>query len=56
MLAWAVVFFIVALVAGIFGFELIETGAENIALILFFVFLALFVISLIAGSRRRPTV
>ena len=56
MLAWAIVFFIIALIAGLFGFEFIETGAANIALILFFVFLVLFLISLIAGYRRRPTV
>ena len=56
MLAWALVFLIIALVAGVFGFEIIETGAANVALILFFVFLVLFVISLIAGYRRRPTV
>ena len=56
MLAWALVFFVIALIAGLFGFEIIETGAANVALILFFVFLVLFVISLIAGYRRRPTV
>lgn len=56
MLAWALVFLVIALIAGVFGFEIIETGAANVALILFFVFLVLFVISLIAGYRRRPTV
>lgn len=56
MLAWALVFFIIALIAGLFGFEIIETGAANVALILFFVFLVLFLISLIVGYRRRPTV
>ena len=53
MLGWALTFLVIALVAGLFGFGLIAGTAIGIAKILFFVFLILFLVSLIAG-RRRP--
>jgi uncharacterized membrane protein YtjA (UPF0391 family) len=49
MLYWALLFFIVALIAAVFGFGGIAAGAAMIAKILFFVFLILFVASLIMG-------
>ncbi len=55
MLYWAVVFFVIALVAALFGFGGIAAGASGIAQILFFVFVVLFVISLLAGLFRRGT-
>jgi len=54
MLWWALVFFIVAMIAAVFGFGGIAAGATTIAQILFVVFLVLFVISLV-GGMRRPT-
>jgi len=51
MIRWAVVFLILALVAGLFGFGLIANLAFDIAKILFYIFIALFVISLIFGRR-----
>jgi uncharacterized membrane protein YtjA (UPF0391 family) len=56
MLYWTLVFFIVALVAGLFGFFPIAAGAMEIAKILFFVFLVLFVVSLITGMWPRGTI
>jgi uncharacterized membrane protein YtjA (UPF0391 family) len=53
MLHYAVVFFIVALVAALFGFGGIAAGAVEIAKILFFIFIVLFAVSLIAGLVRR---
>lgn len=53
MLRYAVVFLVIALVAGLLGFTGIAAGAVEIAKILFFVFLLLFVASLIVGLRRR---
>ncbi|MBY0261845.1 MAG: DUF1328 domain-containing protein [Phycisphaerales bacterium] len=53
MLYWAVVFFVIALVAALFGFGGIAAGASSIAQILFFIFVVLFVISLLAGLFRR---
>ena len=55
MLHYAVVFFIVALIAALFGFGGIAAGAVEIAQVLFFIFLVLFVVSLIAGLLRRRT-
>lgn len=56
MLRWALGFFILALVAALFGFGGIASAAAGIAEILFFVFIVLFLAALIAGmfSRRRP--
>ncbi|MBC8111597.1 MAG: DUF1328 domain-containing protein [Verrucomicrobia bacterium] len=53
MLRWSVTFFIVALIAAIFGFGGIAVGAASIAKVLFFVFLILFIISLISGGFRK---
>ena len=49
MLYWALVFFIISLVAGIFGFGGIASATAGIAQILFYVFLVFFVVTLIAG-------
>jgi len=54
MLGWALTFFIVALIAAVFGFGGIASASAGIAQILFFVFIVLFVISLVAGGMRRP--
>jgi uncharacterized membrane protein YtjA (UPF0391 family) len=53
MLHYAVVFFVIALVAALFGFGGIAAGAAEIAKILFFIFLVLFVVSLIVGLLRK---
>jgi len=53
MLGWAVVFLIIALVAAVFGFGGIAVASAGIAKLLFFIFLVLFVISLIFGWRGR---
>lgn len=51
MLHWALMFLVVALVAALFGFTTVAGTAYSAAKILFFVFLVLFVVSLIAGYR-----
>lgn len=53
MLYWALVFFILALIAAVFGFGGIAVGAAWIAKILFFGFVVVFLISLISGLSRR---
>ncbi len=53
MLRYAVIFFVVAIVAALFGFGGIAAGATEIAKILFFVFLILFIVSLAAGLIKR---
>jgi uncharacterized membrane protein YtjA (UPF0391 family) len=49
MLRWALGFFIVAIIAGIFGFGGIATGAADIARVCFFFFIVIFAVSLIWG-------
>jgi len=49
MLYWAVIFLIVAIVAGVLGFGGIAGASVGIARVLFGIFLVLFLISLIAG-------
>ena len=53
MLHYAVVFFVIALIAAVFGFTGIAVGAAEIAKVLFFIFLVLFVVTLVAGALRR---
>ncbi|HRX78787.1 MAG TPA: DUF1328 domain-containing protein [Pirellulaceae bacterium] len=54
MLGWAITFLLIALLAAALGFGGIAGAATGIAKILFFVFIILFVISLISGGIRRP--
>jgi len=53
MLRWALAFFIIAIVAAIFGFGGIAVAAAGIAKILFFIFLVLFLVALLGGLVRR---
>jgi uncharacterized membrane protein YtjA (UPF0391 family) len=57
MLYWALMFFVVALIAGVLGFTGIAIAAAGAAKLLFVVFLVLFLVSLIAhllrGGGRR---
>ena len=54
MLRWALIFLIVALVAGLLGFWGLEGTAMWMAKVLFIVFLILFVVSLVLGRRGPP--
>ncbi len=49
MLVWAIVFLVIAIVAGLFGFRKVEGVAIKIAKVLFFIFIVLFIVSLIFG-------
>lgn len=53
MLYWAAVFFVIAIVAAVFGFGGVAAGASSIAQILFGLFLLIAVVSLILGLVRR---
>lgn len=53
MLYWTLVFLVVALVAGLFGFGGIASASADIAKILFAIFIVLFLASLIVGAVRR---
>ena len=53
MLWWAFIFFVVALIAGVLGFGGIAAGAMGIAKILFWIFVILFLVSLVYGLMTR---
>jgi uncharacterized membrane protein YtjA (UPF0391 family) len=55
MLGWALAFFLVAIVAAVFGFTGIAVGLAAIAKVLFFLFVALFILSLVRGLVRRSS-
>lgn len=52
MLHYAVVFFVIALIAALFGFGGIAAGAVSIGKILFIVFLVLAVVTFLFGRSR----
>ena len=53
MLRWSISFFIIAIIAAVFGFGGIAGAAVDISKILFFVFIVLFVISLVFGRKAK---
>ena len=53
LLAWALIFLIVALIAAAFGFGGIAAAATGIAKTLFFIFLVVFVVLLVMALLGR---
>lgn len=49
MLKWAIVFFIISLIAGFLGFTNVAEGARSISRVFFVIFLAIFLIILVFG-------
>ena len=49
MLKWALIFFVISLIAGFFGFTGVASGAKSIAKVLFFIALIVFLIVLVFG-------
>jgi uncharacterized membrane protein YtjA (UPF0391 family) len=49
MLRWAVIFFLISVIAAFFGFTDVAAGAAEIAKVLFYIFVAIFVVFLILG-------
>ena len=49
MIMWAIIFFVISLVFGFFGFTGAAAGFRTIAKVLFFIALAIFLIFLIFG-------
>ncbi len=58
MLRMALMFFLIAVLAGIFGFGGIAAASADIAVLLFWLFVVLFVVSLVFGliDRRSPPI
>jgi uncharacterized membrane protein YtjA (UPF0391 family) len=53
MLNYAVIFLIIAILAGVLGFGVIAGTAAMVAKVCFVVFLVLLLFSLLSGGRRR---
>lgn len=51
MLHWAIVFFVISVIAGVMGFWGLESSAAGVAKLLFFAFLVMAVISVVFGRR-----
>jgi uncharacterized membrane protein YtjA (UPF0391 family) len=56
MLTWALIFLVVALIAGVLGFTSIAGASIAVAKLLFLIFLVLFVVSLIMHLVRGRSV
>jgi uncharacterized membrane protein YtjA (UPF0391 family) len=56
MLYYALVFLVIAIIAGVLGFGVVSFAAAGIAKILFFLFLIMFIVSLIMHASRGRTV
>jgi uncharacterized membrane protein YtjA (UPF0391 family) len=52
MLRWAFIFFVFAIIAGVFGFTGIAGTSTDIARTLFFVFLGLVIVSALIGAFK----
>jgi uncharacterized membrane protein YtjA (UPF0391 family) len=55
MLSWVVTFLIIALIAGVLGFGGIAGASVEIAKIIFFVAVVLFLVSAVVGLARGRT-
>jgi uncharacterized membrane protein YtjA (UPF0391 family) len=53
MLRYALTFFVIALIASLFGFGVIANSFMEVARILFFIFVVLAVVSLLGGGYQR---
>ena len=49
MIKWAIIFFVISVIAGFFGFTNVATGAKTISKWLFFIALTIFLIVLVFG-------
>lgn len=57
MLSWALTFLVVAIISAVLGFTTVAGAAASVAKILFFIFVLLTLVALVAGAiRGRPPV
>jgi uncharacterized membrane protein YtjA (UPF0391 family) len=55
LLKWALIFFVISIIAALFGFTDIAAATADVARILFYIFLVIFIVLLVLGlvvSRR----
>jgi uncharacterized membrane protein YtjA (UPF0391 family) len=53
MIRWIITFLVIAVIAAVLGFGRIAEGAAEIAKIIFYIFIVLFVISIIGKLFRK---
>jgi uncharacterized membrane protein YtjA (UPF0391 family) len=53
MLRYAIIFLVIAIIAGVFGFGGIAAGATEIAKVLFWLFIVIFLVSLVFGLINK---
>jgi uncharacterized membrane protein YtjA (UPF0391 family) len=53
MLYWSAIFFVIALLAAALGFGGLASGAADIGKVLFFLFIILFLVSMLVGVFSR---
>jgi uncharacterized membrane protein YtjA (UPF0391 family) len=53
MFRWAIIFLVVTCIAGLFAFAGLVLAAAALAKLIFYLFLVLFLLALIAGLLRR---
>ena len=56
LLHWALIFLVIAVIASLFSFGFVASMSYDAAKIIFFVFIVLFVLSLLGGLVRRGDV
>jgi uncharacterized membrane protein YtjA (UPF0391 family) len=49
LLKWALIFFLISVVAAVFGFTGISIATADIARVLFYIFLVIFIVLLVLG-------
>lgn len=53
MLTWSILFFVLSVIAGLLGFGGIAVASSGVAQVLFYIFIILFLFSLVTGISRR---
>lgn len=53
MLGWAIAFLVIAILAAVFGFTGVAFASGSVAKFLFFIFLVIFLVTLIMSVSRR---
>jgi uncharacterized membrane protein YtjA (UPF0391 family) len=56
LLKWALIFFLISIVAAIFGFGGIAAASADMARILFYIFVAIFLVLLVLGLLAARSV
>jgi uncharacterized membrane protein YtjA (UPF0391 family) len=56
MLRWALIFLIISMIAALFGFTTVAGAAAEIARVLFYIFVTIFLVTLILGLMAAEKV